>query len=86
MILQDTDLLHLSEVERKVLQKVAIAKLQALNLGVCVKVPTGKSQSSFPMNSFSKFVYSRRKHWSNPHKEAKAVSAEAEGFDYRNLR
>ncbi|ERL92845.1 hypothetical protein D910_10152, partial [Dendroctonus ponderosae] len=40
VILQDTDLLHLSEVERKVLQKVAIAKLQALNLGVCVKVPT----------------------------------------------
>ncbi|ENN79300.1 hypothetical protein YQE_01373, partial [Dendroctonus ponderosae] len=40
VILQDTDLLHLSELERKVLQKVAIAKLQALNLGVCVKVPT----------------------------------------------
>ncbi|XP_066146671.1 uncharacterized protein RhoGAP102A [Euwallacea fornicatus] len=40
VILQDTNLLHLTEVERKVLQKVAIAKLQALNLGVTVKVPT----------------------------------------------
>ncbi|XP_050298074.1 uncharacterized protein LOC126737287 [Anthonomus grandis grandis] len=40
VILQDTNLLHLTEVERKVLQKVAIAKLQALNLGVSVKVPT----------------------------------------------
>ncbi|KAL1509148.1 hypothetical protein ABEB36_003933 [Hypothenemus hampei] len=40
VVLQDTNLMHLSEVERKVLQKVAIAKLQALNLGVTVKVPT----------------------------------------------
>ncbi|CAG9762437.1 unnamed protein product [Ceutorhynchus assimilis] len=39
VILQDTNLLHLTEVERKILQKVAIAKLQALNLGVSVKVP-----------------------------------------------
>lgn len=40
VILSDTSLLHLTEIERKVLQKVAIAKLQALNLGVTVKVPT----------------------------------------------
>lgn len=40
VVLQDTSLLHLTEVERKVLQKVAIAKLQALNLGVTVKVPS----------------------------------------------
>ncbi|XP_018580039.1 uncharacterized protein LOC108917763 isoform X2 [Anoplophora glabripennis] len=40
VVLSDTSLLHLSEVERKVLQKVAIAKLQALNLGVSVKVPS----------------------------------------------
>ncbi|XP_030761287.1 uncharacterized protein LOC115886333 isoform X2 [Sitophilus oryzae] len=40
VILGDTNLLHLTDIERKVLQKVAIAKLQALNLGVSVKVPT----------------------------------------------
>ncbi|CAH1159539.1 unnamed protein product [Phaedon cochleariae] len=40
VILGDTSILHLSEIERKVLQKVAIAKLQALNLGVNVKVPS----------------------------------------------
>lgn len=42
VILNDTSLLHLTDIERKVLQKVAIAKLQALNLGVNVKVPSGK--------------------------------------------
>ncbi|KAG5885856.1 hypothetical protein JTB14_035876 [Gonioctena quinquepunctata] len=40
VILSDTSLLHLTEIERKVLQKVAIAKLQALNLGVTVKPPS----------------------------------------------
>lgn len=40
VVLNDTTLLNLSEIERKVLQKVAIAKLQALNLGVSVKVPS----------------------------------------------
>ncbi|VEN64394.1 unnamed protein product [Callosobruchus maculatus] len=40
VILNDTFLLNLSEVERKVLQKVAIAKLQALNLGVAIKIPS----------------------------------------------
>nr|XP_023030113.1 uncharacterized protein LOC111518025 [Leptinotarsa decemlineata] len=40
VILSDTSLLHLTDIERKVLQKVAIAKLQALNLGVNVKPPS----------------------------------------------
>ncbi|XP_056640965.1 uncharacterized protein LOC130447933 [Diorhabda sublineata] len=40
VILGDTSLLNLTDIERKVLQKVAIAKLQALNLGVNIKVPT----------------------------------------------
>lgn len=42
VVLSDTTLLNLTEVERKVLQKVAVAKLQALNLGVAVKIPSGK--------------------------------------------
>lgn len=45
VILNDTNLLQLSEVERKVLQKVALAKLQALNLGVAIKVPSGNQFS-----------------------------------------
>ncbi|KAB0800109.1 hypothetical protein PPYR_07989 [Photinus pyralis] len=40
VILGDTTLLQLTDIERKVLQKVALAKLQALNLGVNVKIPT----------------------------------------------
>jgi hypothetical protein len=40
--LTDTSLLTLCEVERRMLQKVAIAKLQALNLGVTVRIPSGK--------------------------------------------
>ncbi|CAG9836206.1 unnamed protein product [Diabrotica balteata] len=40
VILGDTSLLNLTDIERKVLQKVAIAKLQALNLGVNIKLPT----------------------------------------------
>lgn len=40
-------MLHLSDIERKLLQKVAIAKLQALNLGVNVKVPTGEQLKKF---------------------------------------
>lgn len=42
MTLTDTSLLTLCEVERRMLQKVAIAKLQALNLGVSVRIPSGK--------------------------------------------
>lgn len=42
VVLTDTTLLNLTEVERKVLQKVALARLQALNLGVAVKIPSGK--------------------------------------------
>ncbi|XP_023246801.1 uncharacterized protein LOC106636505 [Copidosoma floridanum] len=38
--LQDTPLRSLSEVERKVLCRVAVAKLQALNLGVHIRPPT----------------------------------------------
>ncbi|KAF5286413.1 hypothetical protein FQR65_LT12593 [Abscondita terminalis] len=40
VVLTDTTLLQLSDIERKVLQKVALAKLQALNLGVNIKIPT----------------------------------------------
>lgn len=40
--LQDIPLRALSEVERKVLCRVAVAKLQALNLGVHIRPPTGK--------------------------------------------
>ncbi|KAK4887857.1 hypothetical protein RN001_004128 [Aquatica leii] len=40
VVLSDTTLLQLSDIERKVLQKVALAKLQALNLGVSIKIPT----------------------------------------------
>nr|XP_968130.4 PREDICTED: uncharacterized protein LOC656511 [Tribolium castaneum] len=40
VVLGTTSLLHLTDIERKVLQKVALAKLQALNLGVAIKVPT----------------------------------------------
>nr|CAD7425496.1 unnamed protein product [Timema monikensis] len=38
--LADTTLLQLTEVERRVMQKVALAKLQALNLGVTVRIPS----------------------------------------------
>lgn len=38
--LQDTSLRALSEIERKVLCKVAVAKLQALNLGVHIRPPS----------------------------------------------
>ena len=40
--LDQTSALKLSEIERVTLQKVALAKLQALNLGVEVKIPRGK--------------------------------------------
>ncbi|XP_052123709.1 uncharacterized protein LOC113207232 isoform X2 [Frankliniella occidentalis] len=39
---ETTPLLQLSEVERQVLQKVALAKLQALNLGVAIRIPSEK--------------------------------------------
>ncbi|KAF5277857.1 hypothetical protein FQA39_LY06009 [Lamprigera yunnana] len=39
VVLSDTTLLQLSDIERKVLQKVALAKLQALNLGANIKIP-----------------------------------------------
>ncbi|KAK9875866.1 hypothetical protein WA026_009653 [Henosepilachna vigintioctopunctata] len=48
VILDDTTLLQLSEIERKVLQKVAIAKLQALNLGVAIKIPSECSEPVTP--------------------------------------
>nr|CAD7439069.1 unnamed protein product [Timema bartmani] len=38
--LADTTLLQMTEVERRVMQKVALAKLQALNLGVTVRIPS----------------------------------------------
>lgn len=42
VVLGDTTLLQLSDIERKILQKVALAKLQALNLGINIKIPTGE--------------------------------------------
>lgn len=50
--LGDTTLLHLSEIERRVLQKVALARLQALNLGVAVRIPSG-DYSTCITNRFS---------------------------------
>ncbi|XP_076760058.1 rho GTPase activating protein at 102A isoform X2 [Xylocopa sonorina] len=44
--LQDTSLRSLSEIERKVLRKVAVAKLQALNLGVHIRPPSESLGSS----------------------------------------
>ncbi|KAK9305229.1 hypothetical protein QLX08_003666 [Tetragonisca angustula] len=44
--LQDTSLRSLSEIERKVLCKVAVAKLQALNLGVHIRPPSESLGSS----------------------------------------
>lgn len=41
--LEPTTVLTLSEVERLTLQDVALEKLRALNLGVDVKIPKGKS-------------------------------------------
>ncbi|XP_065158783.1 uncharacterized protein RhoGAP102A [Atheta coriaria] len=46
VVLTDTPLQQLSEIERKVLQKVALAKLQALNLGVTVKIPSETTAAS----------------------------------------
>lgn len=42
MTLQDTPLRALADIERKILCKVAVAKLQALNLGVHIRPPSGK--------------------------------------------
>ncbi|KAK1135977.1 hypothetical protein K0M31_000547 [Melipona bicolor] len=44
--LQNTSLRSLSEIERKVLCKVAVAKLQALNLGVHIRPPSESLGSS----------------------------------------
>ncbi|XP_076060802.1 uncharacterized protein LOC143036847 isoform X2 [Oratosquilla oratoria] len=41
--LEGTSLLHLSELERLTLQQIAIAKLQALNLGCQIRAPRGSS-------------------------------------------
>ncbi|KAL7286588.1 hypothetical protein TKK_0019215 [Trichogramma kaykai] len=50
--LQDTPLRQLSDIERKILSVVAVAKLQALNLGVQIRPPaeslSGGSSSSKP--------------------------------------
>lgn len=43
--LADTTLFHLTEVERLTLQKVALAKLQTLNLGVAVRSPSEPASS-----------------------------------------
>lgn len=42
VILTDRSLLQLTDVERRLLHKVALAKLQTYNLGVTVRPPTGK--------------------------------------------
>ncbi|XP_075211671.1 rho GTPase activating protein at 102A isoform X2 [Lycorma delicatula] len=44
--LEDTSLLQLTDIERRVLQKVALAKLQALNLGVAIRPPSETMSSS----------------------------------------
>ena len=40
--LSDTSLLRLTDKERLVLQKLAVAKLQALNLGCPITTPKGQ--------------------------------------------
>lgn len=44
--LTDTTLQQLTEIERKILQKVALAKLQALNLGVNIRIPSESSATA----------------------------------------
>ena len=45
--LSNTSLIHLTELERLVLQKIALAKLQALELGVSIHIPKGKLELFF---------------------------------------
>jgi hypothetical protein len=45
IVLQGTTTLQLSDIERVVLQQVALAKLQQLNLGVSIRLPAGKRTS-----------------------------------------
>ena len=40
--LTETNIFQLSEIERRILQKVALAKLQALNIGCNIQIPSGK--------------------------------------------
>ncbi|XP_051176050.1 uncharacterized protein LOC127291164 isoform X2 [Leptopilina boulardi] len=48
--LLDTHLRDLSDIERKVLCRIAVAKLQALNLGVHIRLPTEtQARTSIPM-------------------------------------
>lgn len=42
LVVQGTTTLQLSDIERVVLQQVALAKLQQLNLGVNIRLPAGK--------------------------------------------
>lgn len=43
VVLSPTSLLHLTEIERTALQKVALARLQTMNLGVAITIPKGKN-------------------------------------------
>jgi len=44
IVLSPTSLLHLTEVERVALQKIALGRLQDINLGVPITIPKGNSQ------------------------------------------
>jgi hypothetical protein len=46
IVLQGTTTLQLSDIERVVLQQVALAKLQQLNLGVNIRLPAGKRSAT----------------------------------------
>ena len=48
--LEQTTLLHICELERLTLQQLALAKLQALNLGCTIRIPKGKLHLFFIKN------------------------------------
>ena len=55
VVLQRTRLSELREAERLVLRKVALAKLQALHLGVTLRLPPGQSISLFTRSQLPYF-------------------------------
>ncbi|KAF4531484.1 hypothetical protein B566_EDAN004256, partial [Ephemera danica] len=58
--MQSTSLLHLTELERKVLQQVALAKLQALNLGVNIRIPNEETLAAAPKPKRRAYLLKRK--------------------------
>ena len=50
--LTGSSLIHLTELERLVLQKIAHARLQALQLGCSIHIPKGKGPFTFKKENF----------------------------------